>query len=69
MWDKLKSYWEHVSKHVRNTMGTQWEFHWNNKNPTPKKKNNLRPLVHATSSPWLQDHYCLPMSFPIFGLG
>jgi hypothetical protein len=50
-------------------MGTQWEFHWNNKNPTPKKKNDLRPLVHATSSPWLQDHYCLPMSFPIFGLG
>jgi hypothetical protein len=46
-------------------MGTQWEFHWNNKNPTPKKKNDLRPLVHATSSPWLQDHYCLPMSFPI----
>jgi len=54
-----------VGEYVKNLVGTQWEFHWNHKHLAPEKKNNLRPLAHATSSPWLQDHFSLLMFFPI----
>jgi hypothetical protein len=51
MWDKVRSYWEHVKEPIGNLMGIQWEQIENKKNwtsqPSPhKRKTNMGCMLH-----------------------